>query len=234
MLAHGVAVVCVALSAIRVRVAGWVPVVEARNPSRVGWASAHLQGPSTQRGAVCQRNLSEGGPRPTLRAHGWDGSFAFFESSPPDGCSRRALPRRVSLWMPTRYGLLSAFPVARPSARGLPGARFDRGFTPAVKCGRNANSPKGAERGSWHGGRRGRAGAVEPPAHLGESQAAKRRSNLARPVDGLTYFAGGVGGGTFNSEPRAESRPEGDGWTEGNVLAFNVQRCWVGGGTFNL
>ena len=96
------------------------------------------------------------------------------------------------------------------------------------------NSPKGAESGSWHGGRRGRAAAIEPPAHLGESQAAKRRSNLARPVEGLTYFAGGVGGGTFNSEPRAESRPEGDGWTEGNVLAFNVQRCWVGGGTFNL
>ncbi len=64
MLARGVAVACVALIAITVRVSGWMPVVEAPCP----WIAA--------------------------------GACTFFATTPPYGCLRRALPRRVSLWLP--------------------------------------------------------------------------------------------------------------------------------------
>jgi len=50
---------------------------------------------------------------------------------PPHGCWRRALPWRVSLWLPSRYGLPGGFPLLRPASRGLPGTRFDGWLTPA-------------------------------------------------------------------------------------------------------
>ena len=116
-------------------------------------------------------------------------AFSCFGWPSPHGCWRTALPWRVSLWLPLRYGLPSGCPLLKPPARGLPGARFDRGCALAGR--RSRNDGPGTSR-------------VWPSSFAG---GVGERSTFNAQRSTLRGGRGNLQPSTFNLEPGGRWRP---------------------------